>query len=53
MIIKDNGTTAAQPLVKSVGYGLRNMHMRAAKIKANIEINTINGYMVKLTMGKM
>ncbi len=54
MTIKDNGTSpSAQSTVKSTGFGLRNIHMRAAKINANIEINTKDGYEVILTMKKM
>jgi len=53
MVVKDNGTNSTPPLVKSSGFGLRNIQMRAAKIKANIEINKLDGYEVRLTMEKL
>jgi ligand-binding sensor domain-containing protein len=53
MVIKDNGNTSSQSTVKSTGFGLRNIQMRAAKIKAKIEINKLDGFEVKLTMQKL
>jgi len=54
MVIKDNGAISSdQSTVKSTGFGIRNIHMRAAKIKATIEINKLDGFEVKLNMQKL
>jgi len=53
MIIKDNGNTSSQSTLKSTGFGLRNIQMRAAKIKATIEVDRVDGYEVRLTMPRI
>jgi len=53
MVIKDNGNNSTQSSIKSTGFGLRNIQMRAAKIKANIKITNMEGYEVRLTMQRL
>lgn len=44
--IHDNGTTG--PGSKKSGHGLRNMKMRAARIRAGVDINRENGFTVTI-----
>ncbi|HMU05735.1 MAG TPA: histidine kinase, partial [Saprospiraceae bacterium] len=53
MIIKDNGITSSQSTLKSTGFGLRNIQMRAAKIKATIHVDRVDGYEVRLSMPRI
>jgi ligand-binding sensor domain-containing protein/two-component sensor histidine kinase len=45
-IISDNGTTGKG--TKKTGHGLRNMDMRAKRIGANITIDTLDGFSIKV-----
>lgn len=46
--IKDNGTIVPKDTANLNGNGIKNMRMRAKKIKGDLQINTTNGFTVSL-----
>ncbi len=49
LIIQDNGRIENKVL-KTSGLGISNLQMRAKEIGARLEINTDNGFLIRLTM---
>ena len=46
--INDNGTIVSKSATKLGGHGIKNIRMRAKKIKADVQINTKNGFTIEL-----